>query len=267
MSLWGRMFGRTEGIDGQGECDRRRAPGLEPGSPDTYSAEFPEWFAGLQAHVTAVHANDTAVRLFREGRLDEAITELRRGLETSPPYATGYSNLGFLYLRKGALEQAVECLLQALAVDPRHRDAPDHLGDVLLALCDELLEIGVTDGFLSKRPGGKFDQYNRHVRAREIGSLIAKIGDRGVFKADGLVLESDRLMEVVIHEVQQKMSAHHHATGLPFVWQGIHGWNPPVAIPRSHSSDITHRVGCSGVDVKAHASWPWTPGQEGSGCL
>src|SRR5262245_1187188 len=111
MSLWGRIFGRTEGIDGQGECDRRRAPGFEPGSPDTRSADLSEWFADLQARVTAVHANDMAVRLFREGRLDEAITELRRGLEMSPPYATGYSNLGFLYLRKGALEQAVECLL------------------------------------------------------------------------------------------------------------------------------------------------------------
>jgi hypothetical protein len=232
------------------------------------SAEPPEWFADLQAHVTAVHANDTAVRLFRAGRLDQAIVELRRGLETAPLYATGYSNLGFLYLRKGALEEAVECLLQALAVDPWHRDAPDHLCDVLLALRDELLEIGVTDGFLSQQPGGrKFDAYNRHARAREIGALIAKIGDRGVFKANGLPLEADRLMAVVIHEVERKMPAHRRATGLPFVWQGIHGWTPPVATPRSSSCDTTPRVGCGGVDGRAPTPWPWTPGQGGSGCL
>src|SRR5262245_38438875 len=155
MSRWRKMFCRTDGISAPDKCDPPVGPGLMSGSPDTRSAELPEWFAGLQAHVTAVHANDTAVRLCREGRLDEAIAELPSGFETSLPYATGYSNLGFVYLRKGALGQAVECLLQALAVDPQHRDAPDHLCDVLLALCAELFEIGVTDGFLSKRPGGK----------------------------------------------------------------------------------------------------------------
>ena len=109
----------------------------------------------LQAHVTAVQANDTAVRLFRAGRLDDAIAELRRGLAANPYYATGYSNLGFLYLRQAGLEQAVECLLRALEVDPEHQDAPAHLCDVLLALIDELAQIGLTDGFLATQPGGK----------------------------------------------------------------------------------------------------------------
>lgn len=49
------------------------------GSSQAMPEEVPEWFAALQAHVTALHANERAVQLFRQGRLNEAITELRRG--------------------------------------------------------------------------------------------------------------------------------------------------------------------------------------------
>jgi tetratricopeptide (TPR) repeat protein len=128
--------------------------------------EAPEWFAALQAHVTALQSNERAVQWFRQGRLNEAIGELRRGVEANPQYATGYSNLGFLYLRKGQLDRAVRCLLRALEVDPYHRDAPDHLVDVLSALIDELVRIGCSDGFLSTQPDGTFDDRNRHTRAR-----------------------------------------------------------------------------------------------------
>ena len=260
MSLWHRMFGKKDSITPPAvACVPRPAmasqspsPQLTSGSlthtglacaenfdplqalcparrdPVTGVADAPEWFAVLQAHVTAVQANDTAVRLFREGRLDEAIVELRRGLKANPYYATGYSNLGFLYLRQAGLEHAVECLLRALEVDPEHQDAPDHLCDVLLAFIDELAQIGLTDGFLATQPGGKFDEYNRHIRTRDIGLLIAKIGKRGVFKADGRALESDLLMELVINAVQKKMGAHRPSSSLPFAWQGIYGWNPPV---------------------------------------
>lgn len=263
MSLWNKMFGKKDFIAHpavgraalpamvgqpppslpargspthaclacQGKFDPRRTLCPACRDPDTSLADAPEWFTRLQAHVTAVQANDTAVQLFRAGRLDDAIAELRRGLAAKPRYATGYSNLGFLYLRQAGLEHAVECLLRALEVDPEHQDAPDHLCDVLLALIDELAQIGLTDGFLATQPGGKFDAYNRHIRTRDIGVLIAKIGKRGVFKADRRVLETDLLMELVINAVQRKMGAHRASTGLPFAWQGIDGWNPPVAIP------------------------------------
>jgi Tetratricopeptide repeat len=208
-------------------------------NPDTGRANAPEWFAALQAHVTAVQANDTAVRLFRAGRLDAAIAELRRGLEANPRYATGYSNLGFLHLRKGRLDEAVACLLRALEVDPQHKDAPDHLFDVLGALIDELVQIGLTDGFLATQPGRKFDKYNRHMRAREIGELIARIGKSGVFNADGRPLETDLLLELAVNAVQQKPGAHRTSSCLPFAWRGIDGWNPPGAIrwlPSGHGS-------------------------------
>jgi hypothetical protein len=191
--------------------------------PVTSVADAPPWFALVQAHVTAVQANDTAVRLFREGCLDSAIAVLRCGLAANPHYATGYSNLGFLYLRQAELAPAVECLLRALEVDPEHQDAPDHLCDVLLACIAELAHIGLTDGFLATQPGGKFDEYNRHIRTRDIGGLIAKIGQSGVLKMDGRALESDLLMDLVIHAVHKKMGAHRSAGCLPFAWQGMYG--------------------------------------------
>ena len=216
--------------------------------PDMSLVDDPTWFTALQAHVTVVQANDTAVRLFRDGKLDDAIAELRRGLEANPHYATGYSNLGFLYLRRTELEQAVECLLRALDLDPVHQDAPARLCDVLLALIDELTGIGLTDGFLSTRPGGNFDEYNRHLRTRDIGALIARIGKRGVVKADGRVLGADLLMEIVINAVQKRMCANKPLTGLQFALQGIHGWNPPVAIPLQPVANAAYRRGIVGHD-------------------
>ena len=212
---------------------------------DTTLADAPEWFTTLQGHVTAVQANDAAVHLFRAGRLEAAIAELRRGLEANPHYATGHSNLGFLYLRQAKLEQAVECLLRALEVDPDHRDAPDHLCDVLLAFIDELVHIGLTDGFLATQPTEKFDVYNRHIRTRDIGVLIARIGRRGVFKAEGRALEADLVMAMVFNAVQKKMGACCPASNLSFAWQGIDGWNTPVATPLLPSAHDTCRAGGS----------------------
>jgi tetratricopeptide (TPR) repeat protein len=199
---------------------------------DTSLAQLPKWFTALQAHVHAVQANNTAVRLFREGRLEAAITELQRGLEANPYYATGYSNLGFLYMRQGKYEPAVECLMRALELDPAHQDAPDHLCDVLLALVDELAQIGLTDGFLTTQPGEKFDEYNRHIRTREIGGLLVMMGKREVFKADGWALATESLLELVMNAVQRKMGAACPAGNLRFAWQAIDGWNLPGAVQR-----------------------------------
>jgi tetratricopeptide (TPR) repeat protein len=192
-------------------------------SAETLSDNGPQWFKVLQGHVIAVQSNDRAVWLFREGRLDDAIVELQRGLEVRPQYATGHSNLGFLHLRKGQLDQAVACLLRALEVDPHHQDAPDHLFDVLSALIDELVQIGCSDGFLSTQPGGKFDEANRnrHMRARAIRDLIAKMGHHGIFKAGGRPFASDLLMAMVINEVAKKMGDPRDAISLKSAWSRI----------------------------------------------
>jgi len=194
-------------------------------------ADSPNWFALVQAHVTAVQANDRAVRLFRAGELDEAIAELSDSLEVYAQYATGHSNLGFLYLWKGDLEHALVSLLRALDIDPHHKEAPDHLMDVLRALTDELVQIGCTDSFLSTRPRGLFDERNRHRRARTIGALIAAMGKRGVFKVDGRVLEQEHLMRFVIKDVEKKLDRSWASAALAFVWQDIDEWCPAATVP------------------------------------
>jgi hypothetical protein len=176
------------------------------------------------------------------GQIDAAIAELRRGLEVNPQHATGYSNLGFLYLRKGHLELAVESLLCALELDPQHNDAADHLFDVLRALIDELVLIGLTEGFLSIQPEAEaFDEYNRHRRTHDIGLFIAKIGQKRIFTASGSVLDHDLLLVIVIADVQKRMGYCRNATTLPFAWQGIQGWNPPAAVPLRRSANAADR--------------------------
>ena len=209
------------------------------GNAETVPADGPEWFVALQAHVTAVLSNDRAVRFFRAGDLAAAVAELQSGLKANPQYATGHSNLGFLYLRQGQLDRAVASLLCALTVDPHHKDATDHLVDVLSALIDELVRIGFTDGFLSTQPSGQFDDHNRHMRTREIGTLIAAIGQRGVFEAGGQVLASDRLLGIVVSRVEKKMGSHNNAACLKFAWEGIGGWCPAAvtAIPHTAAAD------------------------------
>ena len=120
-------------------------------------------------------------------------------------------------MRKGWLAQAVACLLRALEVDPQHREAPGHLCDVLSTMIDELAQIGRCDGFLSMRPGGKFDDAGRHTRARAIGALIARIGQRGVVKAGGRPLTSDLLMDIMRNNVARKMAGARGAGNLKIV--------------------------------------------------
>lgn len=50
-------------------------------------------------------------------------------------------------------------------------------------LVEELIEIGKTDGYLSMRPGGKFNETNKHIRARQIGQELNKRGGMDLMKA------------------------------------------------------------------------------------
>ena len=49
-------------------------------------------------------------------------------------------------------------------------------GSEISTFVEELNTIGLREGFLSFRPGGKFNQQCRHIRAREIGMRLNMIG-------------------------------------------------------------------------------------------
>jgi hypothetical protein len=49
-------------------------------------------------------------------------------------------------------------------------------------LIDELTVIGAKEGFLSFKPGGRFNQQCRHIRAREIGMRLNMQGGSGLMR-------------------------------------------------------------------------------------
>jgi hypothetical protein len=80
-------------------------------------------------------------------------------------------------------------------------------------LSEELINIGITDGFISNNPGGKFNNEMRNFRAIEIGEIIHRRG-----KLDLMV----KVYKKVAGRVGEERSS-----GLRFAWQGIGGqWDP-----------------------------------------
>lgn len=77
-------------------------------------------------------------------------------------------------------------------------------------LIAELVQIGDRDDFLSERPGHPFNTRCRHMRARDIGKRLNKIGGFD-------------LMEYVNKKVQKKLGAT-LASHLEYAWAEIGDW-------------------------------------------
>uniref|UniRef100_A0A7C4XU80 Uncharacterized protein n=1 Tax=candidate division WWE3 bacterium TaxID=2053526 RepID=A0A7C4XU80_UNCKA len=102
------------------------------------------------------------------------------------------------------------------------RNAQEGLGfdPIIEKLINELVEIGRTDGFISKEPGGKFDENHHHTRAREIGEELNRTG--------GFILMQKvhyRVGALVTPAIQR---GSHPITGssgsLDLAWNGIGDW-------------------------------------------
>ena len=61
--------------------------------------------------------------------------------------------------------------------------ADKSLGPEADRLVEELIQIGETDGYLSMRPGGKFNETNKHIRARQIGEKLNELGGMDLMRA------------------------------------------------------------------------------------
>jgi hypothetical protein len=79
-------------------------------------------------------------------------------------------------------------------------------------LLEELVRIGKVDDYLSERPGGNFDRYSRHTRARQIGQRLHEIG--------GL-----DLMQWAVKQVRRRLGAQ-ISSHLEYAWNEIGGWLP-----------------------------------------
>jgi hypothetical protein len=194
------------------------------GASDAALPPGPQGLEVIARRESATACFNQAVKLRDEGQLEEAIAQTQTGLEVNPKDATGHSNLGALYLQAGLLDQAVESLVVALRLNPRHGSAPAHLRAAITAIVDELVEIGCGDEFTSAQPGGKFNQRGHHVRALELAHLLATIGEAGGLTAHGRILKSSELMAVCINDVQKRMRWSAGSTHLKLICDGIGGW-------------------------------------------
>ena len=82
----------------------------------------------------------------------------------------------------------------------------------VIALINELIEIGKRDDFLSERAGHPFNAQCRHIRAREIGTRLDEIGGFD-------------LMEYAAHRIRKKLGIEMFSH-LEFAWAEIGRWMP-----------------------------------------
>lgn len=61
--------------------------------------------------------------------------------------------------------------------------SPGGRGAEVNAFVEELNRIGLAEGFLAFRPGGRFNQQCRHIRAREIGMRLNLLGGSRLMRA------------------------------------------------------------------------------------
>jgi len=87
---------------------------------------------GIAPDHARVH-NGLGVRLTNQGRLDEAIVELRAAVRAAPQFALAHNNLGNALAHKGQIDEAAAAFQEALRLDPNIAAAHYNLGNILAA--------------------------------------------------------------------------------------------------------------------------------------
>jgi Flp pilus assembly protein TadD len=76
--------------------------------------------------------NNSGVALDDQGKLDEAIYHYHKALRIKPDYAEAHNNLGFALYKQGKLDEAISHFSEALRIKPDYAESLNNLG-VLLA--------------------------------------------------------------------------------------------------------------------------------------
>lgn len=99
----------------------------------TYREELTLWkdAAGKSPFKARPH-NNLAVAYLGQGRIDDAIREVKQVLRLEPDYVPGFVNLGLAYSQKGLFDQAILEYQKALRIDPRYVPAHNNLGEIYL---------------------------------------------------------------------------------------------------------------------------------------
>jgi hypothetical protein len=100
--------------------------------------------------------NDLGLKLWNEGKRKEAFVVFLENAQLFPTNATAHANLGFIFLRAGALDEAKTEYENALRLEPSHADAKRGLAAVLAQLGNspaaELREIAGKENAITVLP-------------------------------------------------------------------------------------------------------------------
>ena len=75
------------------------------------------------------HYNNLGKIYSKEGRLDKAISELKKALSIDPHFVEAHCNLGIAYLKKGLIKEAIDEHKKALKIKPNYALAHYNLGN------------------------------------------------------------------------------------------------------------------------------------------
>ena len=100
-----------------------------------------------------------AQNLIAEQRYEEALTELEEVVARDESNADAWNLIGFSHRKLGRYGPALEAYARALAIDPRHTEAIEYLGELHLAL-DDLAEAERQLARLSEICGSGCDEYD-----------------------------------------------------------------------------------------------------------
>jgi HEAT repeat protein len=187
--------------------------------------------------------------LFLQGRYVEAELEFKKAIEINSMNATAHSNIGNIYMTKRRPKDAIPWLEKALELNPYLEGVSDALTEArktcemvetsvihpsvenanaerrcevdlpieikdarsVEALINELIQIGRNEGFLSLKPGDKFNADCRHTRAREIGERLNEDGGK-------------KLMQKTSYLVTDVLGSD-PGRHLEAAWNGIDNWH------------------------------------------
>ena len=79
----------------------------------------------------AARRNGRGAALLRDGKVDEAITELKRAAELAPSSAVITANLAFAYDKQGKADEALTAYRKVLELEPANTIARNNLGNLL----------------------------------------------------------------------------------------------------------------------------------------
>src|SRR6266478_1093510 len=112
--------------------------------------------------------------LYAEGKTEEAVTTLRRGLEVDANSPDGYTILGMVMLRLDRPDEAEKCAREALLRNPNFAQAYLVLSDAYGRRREYHAQVQELDAYLKLEPNGEDSGHVRQAR-EQVQAIIARV--------------------------------------------------------------------------------------------